>query len=237
MAVINEIDKIDGMKLHLGWLGDSRAVLEKNGKLSYETPDHKPFTDKARIEKNTQCPVIAWKEKKGDDPFWTLVTANKNEWNEEVKSISVQKDSSYNYYLANDILPVLDCFGWLNVPRSIGDKKNKRDYPGLISVEADTKTIQLSDKNSFLALVCDGVCDVLSSKDIVDIVTKAFKENITSINSDPRKPEELCEEDGNDIRCLHAARRLRDEAFEKGSTDNISAMIIKFWGGYNAKVS
>jgi len=48
-------------KLNLAWSGDSRAVLEMAGAVGYETKDHKPFSDKDRIEKAGYA-VIAWQD-------------------------------------------------------------------------------------------------------------------------------------------------------------------------------
>lgn len=57
-------------------------------------------------------------------------------------------------------------------------------------------------RNQFVVLACDGVWDVLSD------------EEATSIVAPIANPEE-------------ASRRLRDEAFARGSTDNISVMVIR----------
>lgn len=46
-------DNADNKMLHLAWVGDSRAVIEKNGTVDFATIDHKPDNpiEKSRIEK------------------------------------------------------------------------------------------------------------------------------------------------------------------------------------------
>ena len=67
----------------------------------------------------------------------------------------------------------------------------------------------------------------MSNKEAIEIVAKALAENKTSVKTDPRGLEKG-EEDGNDVGVQYAARRLRDKAFEKGSRDNISVIVVKF---------
>ncbi len=225
-------------KLYLAWSGDSRAVLEMSGAVGYATKDHKPFSDKDRIEK-AGYPVIAWQDSPADKPFWTIPLMKNDQWKKSVVNISKQKGNGYEYYFYNDIKHILHVDlggrGQLNVPRAIGDKILKRDFPGMTIVDPDIKTdIELTKKHGFLILACDGVWDVLSNEEAIQIVGWALKKNNKSIKPDPRDLEER-EEDGNDVGVQYAARKLRDKAFKKGSTDNISVIIVKFMWTQNKK--
>jgi len=87
--------------------------------------------------------------------------------------------------------------GILAVTRSLGDRTMK-DY--VIGEPFTTETI-LTEKHTHLILACDGVWDVLSDQDAMDIVVA---------ESDAKK----------------MAERLVIESLKLGSTDNISAMVI-----------
>ncbi|KAJ3445627.1 phosphatase 2c [Anaeramoeba flamelloides] len=87
--------------------------------------------------------------------------------------------------------------GMLAVSRAFGDGYLKN----VISAEPQINNFQLSSADSFIILACDGVWDVLSEEKAVEIVSGEI---------DPQK----------------AAKRLRDEAYSQGSTDNISVIII-----------
>ena len=214
-------------KLHLSWSGDSRAVLEMDGMVAYATEDHKPFSEKDRIEKAGYS-VIAKKSKPTDEPFWTIPLMKKEEWEKAVANKPKHKGNGYEYYLSADVNSVLIMKGYMNVSRGIGDRQLKTNFPEMIIVDPDIKIdIELTKKHGFLILACDGVWDVLSNKEAIEIVAKALAENKTSVKTDPRGLEKG-EEDGNDVGVQYAARRLRDKAFEKGSRDNISVIVVKF---------
>ncbi|KAJ6234423.1 phosphatase 2c [Anaeramoeba flamelloides] len=87
--------------------------------------------------------------------------------------------------------------GILAVSRAFGD-----GYLGkAISCEPEIINFQISNSDSFIVIGCDGVWDVLSDKKTVGIVSGEI---------DPQK----------------AAKRVRDEAYNVGSTDNISVISI-----------
>ncbi|KAJ6239154.1 phosphatase 2c [Anaeramoeba flamelloides] len=87
--------------------------------------------------------------------------------------------------------------GILAVSRALGDGYLKNK----ISPVPQINSFQLSSTDSFIILACDGVWDVLSDPVAVEIVSEEI---------DPQK----------------AAKRLRDEAYNHGSTDNISVITI-----------
>ncbi|KAL9655901.1 hypothetical protein ABK040_014555 [Willaertia magna] len=87
----------------------------------------------------------------------------------------------------------------LAVTRAIGDKSL---HPYITS-DPYTCTIDLNEKDQFLIIACDGLWDFIS--------------------------EEECCMKIKDIYCpLKASLLLRDLAFERGSTDNISVIVVRF---------
>lgn len=89
--------------------------------------------------------------------------------------------------------------GELAVARSIGDCSL---HP-FVTCEPTIVKRELEKDDEFIIMACDGIWDVLSSQNAVDIVR--------SVN-DPAR----------------AAALLRDCAYARGSADNLSALVIKF---------
>jgi len=91
--------------------------------------------------------------------------------------------------------------GMLSVSRALGDTPL---HPFVSSDPEIHGPVNLDSQsvNQFVILACDGVWDVITD------------EEATSIVAPIPNPEE-------------ASRKLRDEAFARGSTDNISVMVIR----------
>jgi len=115
--------------------------------------------------------------------------------------------------------------GNLAIARALGDRTIAKH----ITAIPDVHVIQLDSTNSFLILACDGIWDVLSSQEAVDIVRNALKlYKTTAITPIKRQLRgEKITEDG-DQQAIRAARALIDAAYQKGSGDNLSAMILLF---------
>jgi len=98
----------------------------------------------------------------------------------------------------------------LSVSRSIGDV----DAKPFVSHLPEIFDYEISSNDKFLILGCDGVWDVFSNQDAVDFVInemkKDYRYNIESSN------------------VKNIAKKLAEEAINKGSTDNISVMILFF---------
>jgi protein phosphatase 1L len=88
--------------------------------------------------------------------------------------------------------------GLLSVSRAIGDSS----LPQVIAVP-DILQRELTDEDEFLILACDGLWDVVTDQQAVSLI----REN-------------------NDIES--AAKTLVSKAFESGSTDNISVVVVAF---------
>jgi serine/threonine protein phosphatase PrpC len=194
---------IENNRLQLVWAGDSRAVLAKDGKIAFATTDHKPDTERKAIESRGG-----------------LVYAGR--------------------------------IGGLAVGRSLGDKQVAQ----WTSHEPDIKEFNLDDGYDFVILACDGVWDVLSNEDAVNLVNRVLTSPLDQIQSQyPTNPskrfpksnppsgfdrggfyfgptkiiqETVITEAGNDEKAQLAARVIRDEAYNKGSKDNISVLVIIF---------
>lgn len=99
------------------------------------------------------------------------------------------------------------------ISRAIGDfafkdpEYTQDKVSGLIA-EPYIYAMNLSKSHKFCVIACDGLWDVMDDQEVISFCWKGlYKER--------KKPEEV-------------AKELVDTAFEKGSTDNISALIIVF---------
>ncbi|KAI1729045.1 protein phosphatase 2C domain-containing protein [Ditylenchus destructor] len=113
-------------------VGDSRAVLCRDGSAVDLSVDHKPedTTEKERIEKAGGC---------------------------------VSEDGRVN--------------GGLNLSRALGDHFYKRnaDIPmedQMITAVPDIQEIELTDKDTWLIVACDGIWNSMSSQEVVDFVNE-----------------------------------------------------------------
>jgi len=88
--------------------------------------------------------------------------------------------------------------GVLAVTRAIGDRRLKK----YVSAVPEIKRRKIQEGDQFLILATDGVWDVLSSQEACEVV-------LTS---------------GGDVR--EAARKLTTTAFNRGSLDNITSLVI-----------
>jgi protein phosphatase PTC1 len=88
--------------------------------------------------------------------------------------------------------------GMLAVTRSLGDRAMK-DF---VSGEPHLTETVLNDDDTHLILACDGVWDVIEDDEAVELVSKFEK-------------------------AQEAAKHLLVTALKKGSTDNISVIVVK----------
>jgi protein phosphatase 1L len=92
--------------------------------------------------------------------------------------------------------------GVLGLSRAMGDK----GLAPYVIAEPEIIMRALTNHDEFLILACDGVWDVLDNQKAVDIVHNALSQSTD---------------------CEHAAQILVDAAYKAGSSDNISAIIIR----------
>mmetsp|Transcript_4138 Transcript_4138/g.9260 ORF Transcript_4138/g.9260 Transcript_4138/m.9260 type:complete len:330 (+) Transcript_4138:216-1205(+) len=152
-------------------VGDSRAVLCRNGVAVDLSRDHKP-NDEDEMERI---------EKLGGSVDWCG----------DVDPVTDDPILHTGVYRVNSNLAL---------SRAIGDKSERP----FISNEADISTHVVKDGDSFIVLASDGLFDVMSSQEVVSFVT---------LNCEGSPDEE-------------AATRVAKEALKRGSSDNITVIII-----------
>ncbi|CAK0890570.1 unnamed protein product [Prorocentrum cordatum] len=91
----------------------------------------------------------------------------------------------------------------LAMTRSLGDLCFKQPT-ALSSAEPEVKVMPITEQDSFLILATDGIYNVLSNQDVVDCAGKHWND-----------PEE-------------AAKNVVRSAFQKGSDENLTALVIQF---------
>jgi protein phosphatase 1L len=94
--------------------------------------------------------------------------------------------------------------GVLAVSRAFGDRLLKQYVVADPEIQEDT----IKEGVDFLVLASDGLWDVVSNDDAVEIVAK-------TLNAEEADAEE-------------AANKLTGEAFRRGSADNITCVIVRF---------
>mmetsp|Transcript_47753 Transcript_47753/g.103946 ORF Transcript_47753/g.103946 Transcript_47753/m.103946 type:complete len:392 (-) Transcript_47753:139-1314(-) len=110
--------------------------------------------------------------------------------------------------------------GWgLNLSRALGDfhYKARADLPPeeqKVSCVPEIRTLDLTDEDEFLVLGCDGIFELHSSQDVVDIVRQQLKTGATLEEA----VEQLV-----DLSCSSSLLKTRG----KGG-DNCSAIIVRF---------
>lgn len=117
-------------------------------------------------------------------------------------------------------------FGWrigdLTVSRALGDKGCKKETPQIIATP-EVKEVILDPKHQFIILACDGLWDKVNNKEAVEFLKNVPSEYQTGYG--------IGTKDGNDPELIRTACYLRDQAYKKGSTDNISVLVARLdWG-------
>ena len=148
-------------------VGDSRAVLESEGKVVFATADHK--------------------------------VGNKDEF-QRIKEL---KADGFIHLYANGAR-----IGGLAISRAFGDytlkNKLKNECKGpVIIAEPDYMAQHLTKQNKFLVLASDGLWDTLTNEKVIQILNDKKDDDIDSIT-----------------------QLLATTAIEKGSTDNITVMLV-----------
>jgi len=127
--------------------------------------------------------------------------------------------------------------GRLAVSRAIGDRDLKK------WVIPDPDIYEESYKEGdILVLACDGVWDVMTNEEVATFVHKKFTGGLTQniirflLGIITGTCGEEAEE-GGDERIKLIARTLRNTAYQKGSRDNISVLIVKFTPTKSRKIA
>jgi protein phosphatase 1L len=171
------------LRLVVANVGDSRAILCRAGQAIAVTEDHKPnrIDEKKRIERAGGLIL----QVRGT---WRVAAST----NPNSMSRAARKE-----------------YQGLAMTRSIGDLYFKTPTP-LAIPDPEMQVVPLTDKDLFLVMLTDGIVDVMSNQDVVDLVLKHWQD-----------PEE-------------AAKLVVRTAHQKGSDDNLTVLVIQFgWADKN----
>ncbi|RLN47043.1 hypothetical protein BBJ29_004451 [Phytophthora kernoviae] len=161
-------------------VGDCRAVVCRGGRGVPLTSDHKPD----RPDERQRI------EKAGG--FVGKLAGISRVYSAAGAGLALQQESSK--YLA--------------VSRAFGDRALKIPTP-LVSYEPEVKRFQVEDDDLFLVLGCDGIWDVLTEQEVVDIALPHFHD------------------------AKAAADAIVKAAYQKNSADNLTATVVQF--GWKSK--
>ncbi len=167
------------------------------------------------------------------DEIWFATEDHKPNLQEERERI--EKAGGYVRARHFHCYRVNDC---LAVSRAIGDRGLKKSgvIPDPDIYDFYEKDIQNDD---FLVLACDGLWDVMTNEEVAAFVHEQFNKN--EIDEEGLTEEEIQKRvveygeevkfsEGNNGRAKLIADSLVDKAYEKGSGDNISVLIVKIGG-------
>jgi serine/threonine protein phosphatase PrpC len=180
-------------------VGDSRAILCRGSEAVNLTTDHKPdgLEERARVEKLGG--VVKWHGYLGPD------------------RLPVQGMGAYRIN------------GNLAVSRAIGDSLERP----FVSSQPDICEFERSDDDRFILVASDGLWDVISSQEAVDFIKQIMAGNVRGGGSRgaPTAASNTMKERGV-LRAIIETRRekmahyLVEEALRRGSSDNITALVV-----------
>lgn len=171
------------LRLVVANLGDSRGILCRAGQAVAVSEDHKP----SRMD-----------EKKRIERAGGLVLQVRGTWR---VAASTNPNSSTKASRRE--------YQGLAMTRTFGDLYFKKPVL-LSSAEPEIQIIPLTDKDLFMVLATDGILDVLTNQEVVDLAIKHWED-----------PDE-------------AAKNIVRTAYKKGSEDNLTVLVIQFgWADKN----
>jgi len=106
--------------------------------------------------------------------------------------------------------------GVLAISRALGDHMLKEG--DVVSALPYCKSTELTAKDDYLLLACDGVWDVVTDQEAMDFVLK----KVAELGADGMKSGKQCNETMTQI-----SKALAKEALDRRSLDNITVMVIK----------
>jgi len=124
--------------------------------------------------------------------------------------------------------------GELAMSRALGDFRYKPSDKGLANHEylviayPDISIHKRTTEDEILVLACDGVWDVLTNDEAVAFVSSILKGDLINEIVEENDEEQVKIAKTLTVTALDAAEELIDLALQEGSTDNISAIVVKF---------
>lgn len=104
-----------------------------------------------------------------------------------------------------------DGYDWrvndLSVSRAFGDNESKK----YVTHRPDLFKYKLTKRDKFIVMACDGLWDVMTDQEVVDFV---LSNNYNMLNG-----QRL-------VKNVNASKSLAEQAIQKGSGDNITALVI-----------
>jgi protein phosphatase 2C family protein 2/3/protein phosphatase 1G len=199
---------VTGTRLFVAWVGDSRCVLcQSTSKAEMSTialtEDHRPSmeSEAARVKKAGGVVV---------DLGGALRVAHQG-YEEKVREIRRAAAQGLGVIAKEPVA--------LAVSRSLGDRHFKAvTGSDLLVATPSVRCIRLDKSHKFLALMCDGIPDVMSNEDAV------FELDYVREPSTPQ----------NEVKA--ACGYLVQEAYKRGSEDNLTALLARLqWADVDAK--
>lgn len=197
-----------GTKLYTAWVGDSRLVLCQRSQMQQllsvaATKDHRPGLEaEAKRVKDAGGIVL--------DFGMGMYRVAHDGYKEKMREIRRQQALGMGFAGKEPVA--------LAVSRAIGDRDFKAvTGKALLIAQPDVKCVQLDRTHMSMALMCDGISDVMRDEEIC-----AELEMRRPGPPDPVK------------RCRIACGALVQEAYKRGSEDNLTVIFVRFqWeGGY-----
>ncbi|CAG9334222.1 unnamed protein product [Blepharisma stoltei] len=177
---------IVGKKCYIANVGDSRAILStQKGNETYNlSRDHRPADE-----------------------------AEHNRIRAAGGQVYISSKLNVKDHKAYRIFP-----GGLNVSRTIGDLNAKIEehggIPNVISSQPEIRTLKIKNDHDFIMMGCDGIFDVLSTKEVIETIWKSSVEEENMVSNACRKGVEA----------------VISESMRKRSSDNLTAIIIALGG-------
>lgn len=210
----------DTYDLILAWAGDSRAVLCCNNGLPHlETIDHKP-EDLVEQERILNAGGVIYRH----------VFKMQNGQRKSLLRVSHPVADGCQHVPDNRRI------SGLSFTRALGDAKWSNI---LISPEPEIiTTVMQPGQEGYLILGSDGLWDTVSTDEAAHIVSRACPlfesldaasiERLEDDDDACAKDNESTEEAGSAASAILTARALRDAAYNHGSSDNITALVVRF---------
>lgn len=131
-----------------------------------------------------------------------LTKDHKPDWPDERCRISklggVVKQDTYGTWRIND----------LSVSRAFGDKESRK----FVTHKPEMYKYNITNNDKFMIIACDGLWDEVSSQEAVNFVLdNCYDVNMIRINKN-----------------VNIAKRLSEYAISRGSTDNVTAIVVFF---------